>query len=76
MSLIVHIGDDSSLLVVGVGDVSIGDASLKNVLHVPNISTNLFSIYKATSKGLWVYFDDDVIEVIDQKSLSLVANGY
>ena len=75
MSLIVRIGDDSSFPMVGVGDVSIGDASLKDALHVPNISTNIFSISKATSKGIGVYFDDDVIEVIDQ-SLSVVAHGY
>ena len=56
MSSIVRIGDDSSLPVVIVGDVSIGDASLKDV---PNISTNLFYISKATSNGLGVYFDDD-----------------
>ena len=65
MSLIVHIGDDSSLPVVSIDDVYIGDASLKDVLHVPSISTNLLSISKATSKGLGVYFDDDVNEVID-----------
>ena len=76
MSLIVRIGDDSSLLVVGVGDVSIGNASLKDVLLMPNISTNHFSISKATSKGLGVYFNDDVVEVIDRQSLSLVAHGY
>ena len=31
MSLIVHIGDDSSLPVVGFDDFSIGDASLKDI---------------------------------------------
>ena len=72
----VHIGDDSSLSIIGVGDVPFGDASLKEMLHVPQLSTNLFSISKATSKGLGVYFDEDVIEVIDRQSLSLVANGY
>ena len=50
----VRIGDDSSLSVIGVGDVPFGDASLKEVLHVPQLSTNLFSISKATSKGLGV----------------------
>ena len=72
----VRIGGDSSLPVIGVGDVSFGDASLKEVLHVPQLSTSLFSISKATSKGLGVYFDEDVIKVIDCQSFSLVANGY
>ena len=56
--------------------IPFGDASLKEVLHLPKLSTNIFSIFKATSKGLGVYFDEDVIEVIDRQSLSLVANGY
>ena len=72
----VRIGDGSSLSVVSIGDISFDDASLHDVLHVPSISTNLFSISKATSKGLGVYFDDDVIEVIDRQSLSLIAHGY
>lgn len=71
-----RIGDDSSLPVIGVGDVPFGDASLKEVLHVPQPSTNLFSISKTTSKGLEAYFDEDVIEVTDNSSLSLIANGY
>ena len=72
----VCIGDNSSLPIIGVGDVPFGDASLKEVLHVLQLSTNLFSISKATSKGLGVYFDEDVIDVIDRQSMSLVANGY
>lgn len=70
-----RVGDHSSLLVIGIGDISFGDASFKEVLHVPQLSTNLFSISKATSKGLGIYFDDDVIKVIDCQSLSLIANG-
>lgn len=76
MTSMMYIGDDSSLSIIGVGDVPSGDAFLKEVLHVPQLSTNLFSISKAMSKGLGVYFDEDVIEVIDCSSLSLVANGY
>ena len=60
-----HIGDDSTLPMVGMGDISLGDAVLHDVLHVPKISTNLFSVSKATSKGLGVYFDDEVIEVVE-----------
>ena len=71
----VQIGDDSSLSVQGTGDIVYGDASLTDVLHVPHLSSNLFSISKATSKGLGVYFDDEVVEVIDRSSLSLVAHG-
>ena len=71
----VRIGDDSSLSVIGVGNVPFGDASLKEVLHVPQLSTNIVSNSKPTSKGLGVYFDEDVIEVINRQSLSLVAMG-
>ena len=35
----VHIGDDSTLPVVGMGDISLGDAVLHDVLHVPRISS-------------------------------------
>ena len=76
LASLVCIGDDSSLLIIGIVNVPLGDASLKEVLHVPRLTTNLFSISKATSKGLGVYFDDDVIEVIDRQSLSIVVNGY
>ena len=71
----VRIGDDSTLSVDGVGDIVFGDASLHDVVHVPRMSKNLFSVSKATSKGLGVYFDDDVVEVIDRSSLSIVAHG-
>ena len=39
-----------------------------DILHVPKISTNLFSVSKSTSKVLGVYFDDEVIEVVDRSS--------
>ena len=68
LSSSVHIGDDSTLHVVGMGGISLGDAVLHDVLHVPKISTNLLSISKATSKGLSVYFDDEVIEVVDRST--------
>ncbi|MCO5595838.1 hypothetical protein L7F22_049889 [Adiantum nelumboides] len=71
----VRIGDDSSLAMHGFGDLSFGNASLHDVLHVPHLTSNLFSISKVTSKGLGVYFDDEVVEVIDHTSLSLVAHG-
>ena len=51
-----------------MGDISLGDAVLHDVLHVSKISTNLFSISKATLKGLGVYFDDEVLEVVDRSS--------
>ncbi|MCO5548054.1 hypothetical protein L7F22_001510 [Adiantum nelumboides] len=71
----VRIEDDSSLSVLGMGKVTFGDASLHDLLHVPHLSSNLFSISKATSKGLGVYFDDEVVEVIDRASHSFVAHG-
>ena len=70
----VQIGDDSLLSVQGTRDIVYGDASLTDVLHVPHLSSNLLSISKATSKGLGFYFDDEVVEVIDRSSLSLVAH--
>ena len=62
-------------MVQGTGDIVHGDASLTDILHVPHLSSNLLSISKATFKGLGFYFDDEVVEVIDRSSLSLVAHG-
>ena len=42
-------GDGSLTTVVGVGDVQISPTlTLRNVLHVPKLSTNLFSIQTLT----------------------------
>jgi hypothetical protein len=57
---------DSNYPVQGYGDVNIWAtingqqkaSVLKNVLYVPNIGTNLFSIAAATDLGLRVIFED------------------
>ena len=64
-SSLVHIGDLYSLPILNIGDITFGDAAIHDVLHLPKFSTNLLSISKVASKGLGVYFDDEVIEVID-----------
>ena len=50
---------------IGVSDLIFGDANLHNELHISKIFTNLFLVSRATSKGVYVYFDDDFIKVID-----------
>jgi hypothetical protein len=38
-------GDDTPIVVVGEGRVELPNGSFENVLHVPNISINLLSVY-------------------------------
>jgi hypothetical protein len=44
-------GDDTPVAVVGEGRVELHNGSFENVLHVPNISMNLLSVYQIAQKG-------------------------
>ena len=45
------------------------NGNYENVLHVPNISMNLLSIYQITQKGKKVEFTSDSVSVIDIHAL-------
>jgi hypothetical protein len=44
-------GDDTPVAVAGEGRVKLPNSSFENVLHVPNLSINLLSVYQITQKG-------------------------
>jgi hypothetical protein len=41
-------GDDTPIVVSGEGRVELHNSIFENVLHVPNISMNLLSVYQIT----------------------------
>ena len=48
--------DDTPIEFVGEGRVELPNGSFENVLHVPNISINLLSVYQITQIGKRVEF--------------------
>ena len=80
----VEMGDDRQLEAVGEGSVSIKkkfpDKSLRctlaDVLHVPGLAYNLFSVAKISSLGHSVQFSGTGCEIIDAKTdaLQLLLN--
>jgi hypothetical protein len=41
-------GDDTPIAVAGEGRVELHNGSFENVLHVPNLSINILSVYQIT----------------------------
>jgi hypothetical protein len=68
-------GDDTPLPVAGEGTVELHNGSFENVLHVPNISMNLLSVYHITHKGKKVEFTSDSVSVIDMHDNSIISIG-
>ena len=44
----IFMGDDTKMEFEGKGHVEVENGELKNVLYVPNISSNLLSVYQIT----------------------------
>jgi hypothetical protein len=55
--------------------VELHNDKFENVLHVPNLSMNLLSIYQITQKGKNVEFTSDSVSVIDMHDNSIIAIG-
>jgi hypothetical protein len=55
--------------------VELPNGSFENVLHVPNISINLLSVYQITQKGKKVEFTSDSVYVLDMHDNSIIAIG-
>lgn len=47
----IFIGDDTQVEVEGKGSVDMHDGRFENIIYVPNLSTNLLSIYQITHYG-------------------------
>ena len=45
---IIHMGDDSQILVAGRGSIKIQHGEFKNVLYVPSLADNLLYVYNMT----------------------------
>ena len=70
-------GDDTKLEVEGKGNVEMENLEFKDVLYVPNLSSNLLSIYQITHlvDGHKVEFLPNLVKVHNLKDDSLVAVG-
>jgi hypothetical protein len=58
-------GDDIPIAVVGEGRVELPNGSFENVLHVPNLSINLLSVYQIAQTCRRVEFISDSIILLD-----------
>jgi hypothetical protein len=67
--------DDTPVAVAGEGRVEFPNGSFENVLHVPNISMNMLSVYQFTQKGKKVEFTSDSIYVLEMHDNSIISIG-
>ena len=70
-------GDDTKMEVEGKGHIEMETGEFKDVLYVPNLSSNLLSVYQIThlGDGHKVEFLPDSVQVRSLKDDSLVAVG-
>ena len=73
----IFVGNNTKMEVGGKGNVEMEHGEFKNVLYVPNLSSNLLSIYQITHlrDGHRVEFLPDSVKVHGLKENSLVAVG-
>lgn len=60
----ITIGDGSYIQAVGYGKIVTPKYIIKDVLYVPNLSFNLFSIGKAAEKGLDIVITGNIISIV------------
>ena len=80
----IKLADDSIVLSYGKGDVKLaisddGDNKiiiLKDVLYVPNIQNNLFSLPAITDKGISVSFNKNACEIIIDGKKVVIGHKY
>ena len=73
----IFVGDDIKIEVEGIGHVEMENGEFQGILYVPNVSTNILSIYQIThyGGGNKVEFLLDSVMVQKFKDESLVAIG-
>ncbi len=73
----IFVGDNTKMEVEGKGQVDMENGEFKDVVYVPNLSSNLLSIYQITHYGDCnkVEFLPDSVMVCTLKDDSLVAVG-
>ena len=71
----IMLGDHSTLTSAGKGDFVTSRITLKDVLHVPGLKYNLFSIKRATAAGCKITFSNDTCNIIkDNITIQIKAN--
>ena len=70
-------GDDSQISSKCKGTVKLEHGSLKNVLYVPSLPSNMLSVYQMTHTCFpkRVTFDPNDAEILDIESRKLIATG-
>jgi hypothetical protein len=70
-------GDNSPVEVIGKGRIELTNESFENVLHVPNFSVNLLSVYhmKNSDTEKRVIFTLYAVDIYDMQINSRVATG-
>jgi hypothetical protein len=71
----IPMGDDTLLEIEREGRVELPNGSFENVLHVPNLSINIFSVYQITQIGKKVEFTRDLVYVLDMHDNSIISIG-
>jgi hypothetical protein len=69
------IGDDSPVDVIGKGFVDASTSTFEDVLYVPNMSSNLLSIYRISKNGRKIEFTPDLVTIKDLEDNALLAVG-
>jgi hypothetical protein len=68
-------GDDTLITVAGEGRVELPNGSFENVLHVPNNSINVLSVYHITQTVKRVEFTLDSVTILDIHDNSIIVVG-
>jgi hypothetical protein len=68
-------GDDTLVTIAGEARVELHNCSFENVLHVPNLSMHLLSIYQITWKGKNVEFTSDSVSILKMHDNSIIEIG-
>ena len=72
------LGDNSKTESKGKGSINFDHGSFNNVLYVPNLATNLFSVYQMTHTGSpkKFVFSPNEVEISDISNGRVIAKGF
>ena len=69
----IYMADDSHILALGSGSIVTTVGTMQEVLYMPDIGSNLFSIPSATRKGLQIEYQGDQVIIRKGKEIMLVG---
>ena len=76
VNIYIYIGDNTPLEVQGSGNVQVNNGMFKNVKLVPQLSTNLLSVFQIANQGYTLEFYNDkclVKDVNDNYKLAAIG---